>query len=323
MGCWNETCGFSNLAIESGNKVACFIIDETHIIEAPDRDADGNVYGKKIDIYGEKNDCYASSFGLPVFLPLIGSYDDYGSIENIEENIASKALLKIFNEKLSSGMLDLSFDDDGKIDKFEDIDHLCRVIERGDLIGFSSNYGFNSSHLYRLYMVHYDIYKEVSKMNQKYKDLSIISWKADLQHDHRILIENYKMFRLLKDCKKEDKIKNLYFELNIPERTEEEKKKLKKQREKWDENFVDLEGLFGGYDYKEFVKELNCYKMEDYIDDICDYGQFYHMVIKTRRNFGATTGKGSQSDGIKEQMKVNKAIQKQLKKQYDRLKEYV
>lgn len=78
MGCWNGTCGISQLPILSGDRVFGLLIAVPHKpIECP------------------SGSCYETEFGFPISLPFRGNYNDYGGMENIEENKNTKA---IFNE---------------------------------------------------------------------------------------------------------------------------------------------------------------------------------------------------------------------------------
>jgi hypothetical protein len=61
MGCWNKTCGLSNLHIYAGNPVYVFVLEENK----------------------HKDDhCYATSLYSPLLLPFESVYDDYGGGES-------------------------------------------------------------------------------------------------------------------------------------------------------------------------------------------------------------------------------------------------
>ena len=66
MGCWNKTCGLSNLHIRAGEQVYVFpLVQNT---EQTDR-------------------CYSTAFWSPVMIPFLSTYNDYGGGENSHENI--------------------------------------------------------------------------------------------------------------------------------------------------------------------------------------------------------------------------------------------
>jgi hypothetical protein len=60
MGCWNKTCGLSNLHITHGDEVYVFVIEEN--TDKTDR-------------------CYTTSFWRPLLLPFTSKYNDYGGGE--------------------------------------------------------------------------------------------------------------------------------------------------------------------------------------------------------------------------------------------------
>jgi hypothetical protein len=77
MGCWEGTCGISQLPISYGSKVYGFLIG------AP---------GKNKEYSGA---CYSS--GWPITLPFVGTYDSYGGIENIIEDENTDLILSKFS----------------------------------------------------------------------------------------------------------------------------------------------------------------------------------------------------------------------------------
>ncbi len=69
MGCWNATCGLTQLPITSGVKVKLFILQPT--------------YCKTLTTTS-----YSDDYFRPLLPPLTGYYDDYGGIENVEYDSA-------------------------------------------------------------------------------------------------------------------------------------------------------------------------------------------------------------------------------------------
>lgn len=82
MGCWNETCGITQMPIEGGDPVRLFLlVQDSHP--------------------RSKEDClmhYSTAMWRPFGLPLKGTYDEYGRIENIEEDVLSDYLLESLKE---------------------------------------------------------------------------------------------------------------------------------------------------------------------------------------------------------------------------------
>jgi hypothetical protein len=60
MGCWNKTCGLSNLHITSGDDVYVFVIEENT---------------------NKTERCYSTAFWAPLLLPFTSKYNDYGGGE--------------------------------------------------------------------------------------------------------------------------------------------------------------------------------------------------------------------------------------------------
>ncbi len=80
MGCWNETCGITQMSICGGDKIRMFLI-----VEAQHWDEGGALY-------------HSTDLWKPFGLPLKGTYDEYGRIENIEEDALSDLLLQSLKE---------------------------------------------------------------------------------------------------------------------------------------------------------------------------------------------------------------------------------
>lgn len=144
MGCWNGTCGISNLPIKSGEKIALFVIERNK--------------------YAETNSggfCYATDQYSPVTIPILGEYNDYGGIENISSNEKL-----IFDHLLSFGF---STDEkekdrqnlDGKPKNLEEL--LNDYIERGVYQGIGTM------------MIREEIYNEIINFNDKLKTKYVFS----------------------------------------------------------------------------------------------------------------------------------------------------
>lgn len=71
MGCWNATCGLSNLPIQAGDDVLLFVLAESKLSS---RDRFGGGFS------------YPNGRYRPIGLPVHGQYNDYGGIENVTEN---------------------------------------------------------------------------------------------------------------------------------------------------------------------------------------------------------------------------------------------
>ena len=83
MGCWNGTCGITFLPICSGERVRGILL------------ADDFYKGRPLHSGGSF--CYPDDLWHPIELPLIGTYDDYGGIKDIEEDGNVRRLLSMAN----------------------------------------------------------------------------------------------------------------------------------------------------------------------------------------------------------------------------------
>lgn len=75
MGCWNETCGISQMPICAGDKVRMFLIVEAE-------------HWHDVALH------YSTDLWRPFGLPLKGTYDEYGDIENLEEDALTDLMLE-------------------------------------------------------------------------------------------------------------------------------------------------------------------------------------------------------------------------------------
>ncbi len=121
MGCWNATCGISQLPIRSGARVKVFLILQSEY-------ANG--------ICGSDS-CYNSAYFRPWFLPVLAEYNDYGSIENIVPDWNSKFMLEQFQQWHSDKEVKILGDDaeinSPGIRKFKTLDNVFDCVERGAL----------------------------------------------------------------------------------------------------------------------------------------------------------------------------------------------
>ena len=83
MGCWNKTCGLSNLHINAGEEVYTFIL-------------------QKSNVYESSSHCYSTHLYQPIIVPFYSKYDDYGAGEEnhgIGLNLILESLKKNLVEK--------------------------------------------------------------------------------------------------------------------------------------------------------------------------------------------------------------------------------
>lgn len=84
MGCWNGTCGLSQLPILVGDDVWGFLI--------------GVNWGRS-DSGDQSGYCYPTDIGFPMSLPIYGKYNDYGGMEKIKESYNTKIIMESYGEE--------------------------------------------------------------------------------------------------------------------------------------------------------------------------------------------------------------------------------
>lgn len=88
MGCWNETCGITQLPIFNGNPVRLFFL---------------NYVGNSEENHA--GHCYPNDIWSPQFLPIAANYNDYGGVEEVVENSLTQFVISRVREDLVSSRL--------------------------------------------------------------------------------------------------------------------------------------------------------------------------------------------------------------------------
>lgn len=123
MGCWNGTCGISQLPILAGQKVKTILM----------------LQSRYHDVIGGAGVCYSTAYFRPWFLPVTAEYNDYGSIENIEKDWNSDYMLETFRKWLAEGKVRILGRNEAEINspdikKFKTLDDVFDCVERGALL---------------------------------------------------------------------------------------------------------------------------------------------------------------------------------------------
>lgn len=82
MGCWNGTCAVTQLPILAGEKIRLYLLKKTKYVHFHEM-------GSGV--------CHSNALFTPYALPLIGVYDDYGSITKIENETLGENIVSIIN----------------------------------------------------------------------------------------------------------------------------------------------------------------------------------------------------------------------------------
>lgn len=118
MGCWNGTCALSNLPIMYGDRVKLIFICAFNTAPIP---------GANHPISPSYPDDVWSALPLVVS----GTYNDYGSIENVDDDIFIDAGLKVFQKLKTSGRLKIETDKYTSDVDFETMAQFADIVERG------------------------------------------------------------------------------------------------------------------------------------------------------------------------------------------------
>lgn len=84
MGCWNETCGLTQLPIFSGDPVRLFFLNYVG-------NAEENHAGH----------CYTNDIWSPQYLPVTARYNDYGGVEDVVENSLTRFIINSVRDDLA------------------------------------------------------------------------------------------------------------------------------------------------------------------------------------------------------------------------------
>ncbi len=289
MGCWNGSCMISGLSISPGDKTVAFPM---------------------VLINGE---------WVPVALPFVGKYNDYGSIENIEENIYTKnftnwflknyGFSKNYDEMLKDKKVSeippeksiwikhqFEYSTDDK--KIETISDILNILEREgcrkdvcEIRGYCG--GYNS---FSLCLAHYDVYKKVIEMFDEDgggSDWLNESIQSLLNFDIKELID-------MNDAEKMRSVWKLVDSYNV----------ISSPTEHYRSYGVTIS------DY------LACSKEEylNFINLSVEHFKFRYMVEVLRKPFSLPQNAGSQHDNHKDMKKLNSFLNKfitQIKKEHN------
>ena len=113
MGCWNGTCMISNLPIIYGDEIKLVLIRKSYSFD-------------RLKVSGGY--VYPSDAFTPSFLPINGKYNDYGMIENVDEDWNYNLIENVYKDILSDEIIV----DGNKKTEWNLIDVL-KGIERNDI----------------------------------------------------------------------------------------------------------------------------------------------------------------------------------------------
>ena len=133
MGCWNKTCGLSNLHITAGTDVYVFVLEEN--TDKTDR-------------------CYSTAFWRPLLLPFTSKYNDYGGGEE-----SSGVCFQFIMDSIAKELTEMEVGDN----EYHDI-----AVKKE---GFGEEQFFESVHEHRLFKKSYYGDKQVIDFVMMRKDI--------------------------------------------------------------------------------------------------------------------------------------------------------
>ena len=300
MGCWNSTCGYSNLPIRAGEKVVCFIVTEQDFLMndyinstmpevSPEvqKQLEEQRADNEISKFCVQHDTYAHSFRKPISLPFVGKYNDYGAVEDIEPSIHTKYLLDRFNKSLMSGSLKfrkMYFEGE----KFETLEEVVDLVERGC---WEQKSGFIDK--YTLYMVHYDLYKNLVEIpsDPNIRRFARVDVLENISKDS--LFEIWKKMHADGDA-----------ELDPAPMPSEEDLKFYKDHQ-YSSDYPHLGWLITS---EMRMRYLEVREIDQWFEDLLHFYYFHDLLSATRKSYYMGSGGGSQHDGYEVYQKAYKKI---------------
>lgn len=146
MGCWNGTCGLSQLPITQGEKIKCVVIRN--------RDTNPEPSGT----------CYPNAAAFPCSFVFDGIYDDYGSCEN-PQGAGLEMFVEFFKTELELGNIVIKNDEYNGIPKNLSNEEIIEFLVRDEVL-YSGN-------LMGIIMFHSDIIENLESVEPNIKNDTI------------------------------------------------------------------------------------------------------------------------------------------------------
>lgn len=158
MGCWNGTCGITQLPILAGDDVVLFFIGQP-----------------KIDESAAGGFCYSTGLWAPMSLPFYGKYNDYGMVEGIPEDWHASYFLDLLRQHVVEREQGENpyHEQAVKAADLNDVDTVQKLIRKGRIrCAVPPIYRAGSSHLVGFMMVHQYAFNFMTEMCE--------SWRGDM-----------------------------------------------------------------------------------------------------------------------------------------------
>ena len=149
MGCWNGTCNISNMPIFAGDKVVFIPLMRIH---------DSVVF----------NACYPTDNFIPLGFPIVGEYNDYGGLEDIEISDVNRDYFYTLNFYFAGRDEEEKYRKVKKYDNFEDFVNNVLCCAEGCYVDVSNMDDLLKEKMVKdnmaevnYMMIHYDLYQSL------------------------------------------------------------------------------------------------------------------------------------------------------------------
>lgn len=309
MGCFNGTCGVSNLPIISGDQIALlFLVSNS----APDNDA---------------GHCHSNDMWSPSFFPLYGEYNDYGSIENYKNDWITKDILArvkahvIEKEAGENEYHDLEV----KADTINTMEDLLELIYKSRIeIKQWHTELFPNPHRFGFMMVHRDIYDFMSTDGEDWLGAPIKVFDTITLGN-----ETYnQLLELLKTGGKETRELMRCGLVKFPE--EKERRRTNPLRDMLDDygRESDLSALYSPIKIRDYRRRLLQKAINDVqvgdkevqtiITEYCKFTMFDANMNNLRRSYTIQSGAGSQSTSYERYKALHVMMEKHIDTQLEK-----
>lgn len=293
MGCWNGTCGITQMPIVAGERVALIFLLEN-----------------KYSDHGGSGFCYSNNQYSPITMPIFGEYNDYGAIDKIDKknrDIVFNHLITLIDNKT----LIIKDDDNDVTEKPKDYEELFDILHNCRLRANDGNgaVGFM--------IIHENVYKAlVDEMG----DRSIYKQYWNYKTKLKMAAEQH----LIESDKKAQEIEQLKHTIEELEAAGENVFFLKKSLYNSEFEFAmednyknTFTAQFSGYRksmIKYYIVLLRKTKNKVLMETLVDFALFYDAMEFGRKMWIPQCGAGSQSQDYGIHQTIAKCINEQIEK---------
>lgn len=310
MGCWNGTCMISHLPIECGDEIKLVIIRRN----------------RKEDGFCGSAYCYPNGIFVPSFLPLEGTYDDYGGIENINEdwnyNIITEYIKKNFQSIKVNGkeIKNFSIEDVleglkcGELEVYRELDKKRVEMAKKVIETYEKNGGFSSEKVEKEWrdIANTDVLAQWRKSNMSFVMIRKDVWDelcagfvGEFYNNEAKSINDKDFYLSAREwCKRKfEKTLMLYKSGNTS------KKDLVEFNEVFHQSYAGSGQVLAADEYSKYMFNKESDK-EDVLKQWTETEIINSILGQTRRGWMIQTGAGSQHTSFEEHLRLCKIVEK-------------